>query len=169
MAESQKKSKRQSGGKQLKPPKSFQIYLDENLCNCKPIIQTLNLAKIVFHKHLEHFPAGTPDHEWLPFIGINKYLLVTLDKRLRFNELERTAIRTHNIQCCEFSGGSIGAIKMAEALRIALPKMIRLKKHYRKYYVASISPSGEIKIVWDYKKDKTKIKIKQIPLPLAPK
>jgi hypothetical protein len=167
MAEGRKKSRKQSGGKQLRPPKTFQIYLDENLCNCKPILQTLSFAGMVFHKHLDHFPAGTPDHEWLPFIGLNKYLLVTLDKRLRFNELERAAIRTHNIQCCEFSGGSIGAIKMAEALNIALPKMIKLKKHYRKYYVASISPSGEVKIVWDYKKDKERIR--QIPLPLSSK
>jgi hypothetical protein len=169
MAEGRKKSRKQSGGKQSKPPKTFQIYLDENLCNCRPIIQTLNLAKIIFHKHLDNFPAGTPDHEWLPFVGANRYLLVTLDKRLRFNELERAAIRTHNIQCCEFSGGSIGGIKMSEALNSVLPKMVKLKKHYRKYFVASISPSGEVKIVWDYKKDKDRIKIKQLPLPLITK
>jgi hypothetical protein len=44
--------------------------------------------------------------------------------------------------------------KMADALGKALPKMIGLKEQHRRYFVASISPSGHVEIRWDHKGNK---------------
>lgn len=168
MAESQKKSRKQSGGK-ARPPKTFQVYLDANLCNCALILQVLHDANIKVFRHGEHFPSNALDTDWLPFVGQNKLLLLTTDKRFRYNDLERAAVRTYNIHCFEFSGNAAGAIKMAEALKSALPKMIKFKKNHRKYFVASISPSGDVKLMWSHKNDKIKTKIRQLKLKLPRK
>ncbi len=166
MAESQKKSRKQSGGK-ARPPKTFQVYLDANLCNCALILQVLQDANIKVCRHVEYFPSNALDPEWLPFVGQNKLLLLTTDKRFRYNDLERAAVRTYNIQCYEFSGNAAGAIKMAEALKLALPRMIKLKRYHHKYFVASISPSGDVKIIWSHKNDRIKTKIRQLKLHLS--
>ncbi len=34
------------------------------------------------------FPEGTPDIEWLKYVGVNRLILVTRDERLRFNPAE---------------------------------------------------------------------------------
>jgi hypothetical protein len=155
MAESRKKSRKRSGGK-ARPHKNFQIYLDENLCNCQPILDVLGLNRIKVYRHLQHFPSGTLDRDWLPFVGHNKLVLLTTDKRFRYNEIERVALQTYNIKCFEFSGNSLGAQGMANALGKALPKMMRLRRTRKKCFVASISPFGQIRVMWDSKKRKKK-------------
>jgi len=53
-----------------------------------------------------------------------------------------------------------------EALRAAIPRMIKVKRYHRKYFIASISPAGEVRILWDYKNDRAKSKTKQLALRL---
>lgn len=151
MADKKKKSKKQSGGKEG-PPKAFQIYLDENLCNCRPILDVLNSNGIQTHLHLSHFRAGTPDSEWLQFVGSKKLVLLTTDKMLRYNEIERKALEIHNVQAFEFTHNNIGAKAMADALTRALPKMVNFRRSRRKSFVASISPSGKVTAAWGSKR-----------------
>jgi hypothetical protein len=165
MAEGQKKSRKQSGGK-ARPPKTFQIYLDANLHNCALVLQVLRDASITVYRHADHFPSDAKDKDWLPFVGRHNLLLLTTDKRFRYNDLERAAVRAYDIQCFEFSGNAAGATKMAEALKLALPKMLKLKRYHHKDFVASISPSGDVKIMWSHKNDRVKTKIRQLKLHL---
>ena len=69
------KSKRQSGGSgpsSSQQPDELVLYLDENLCNAKAILDTLTQLNIRFEKHLDHFPwftrrrlASASRPEWL--------------------------------------------------------------------------------------------------------
>jgi len=45
----------------------------------------------------EYFKEDTPDEEWLRMIGANKWILITRDKRIRYNALEISEIRRHKI------------------------------------------------------------------------
>jgi len=101
------------------------------------------------HRHLEFFPRGTPDNEWLPFVGKNRWALLTTDRSFRYNELERIALQNHNVQAFEFTDNRVGALGMAGALRIALPAMRKVLRHRRRYFVATISKSGQVKVKWD--------------------
>jgi hypothetical protein len=150
MAERRKKLRKQSGGK-IKPPKNFQIYLDENLCDCQPIINVLKNRHITAHRHLDHFDRGVPDHIWLPLVGRNKWILLTTDKRFRYNDIERFALREHNVQCFEFFDNRIGKNELAESLNSALKEMIKIKGRRTKCFVASISKLGHVKMKWDYR------------------
>jgi hypothetical protein len=141
------KLKKPSGGRGK--PSKFDVYLDENLCNCKPILEVLAGHGIQVHRHLDFFLRGTPDDEWLPFVGKNRWAILTTDRRFRYNELERNALQNHNVQAFEFRDNQIGALGMARALSIALPAIQKVLGHRRRYFVATISRSGEVTVRWD--------------------
>ena len=81
---------------------------DGKFCDCRD------------HHAVQH---GTPDDECLPFVGQERWALLTTDPRFRYNELERIALQNYNVQAFEFADNRIGALGMAEALQIALPAM----------------------------------------------
>jgi hypothetical protein len=151
MADHEKKSRKRSGGK-AKPPKNFQIYLDENLCNCQAILDVLNHHGIQIHRHFSHFKSGAKDEEWLDFVGSKRLLLLTTDKGFRYNAVEKELLITYNVQSFEFSRNNKGAKAMAEALDKALPKMINFWRSRRRSFIASISPSGKVTAMWDAKR-----------------
>src|SRR5208337_3913116 len=66
MASSRDKSKRLSAGKpeQLRLD-DFVLYLDENLDNCKPILQVLVDHAVRFERHADRFQRGEHDEVWL--------------------------------------------------------------------------------------------------------
>lgn len=89
------------------PPERLVIYLDENHCNNKHILAVLNSAEIAVERHLDHFPRGTPDEEWLPTVGNNGWLLLTTDKRIRHRANEKEAVIRHRVRMFYFSKNDI--------------------------------------------------------------
>src|SRR5690242_6504866 len=98
MAARSKKSRKRLGGKRSKPPKNFQIFLDENLHRCQPILDVLEEKSISVHRHYQHFDPGKEDSAWLPLVGKNKWVLITTDESFRYNELERLALVKHGVK-----------------------------------------------------------------------
>src|SRR5260370_42714932 len=80
------------------PPEEFVLYLDENLCNARAILDTLTKLAVRFERHLDHFDRGTIDESWLPHVGLNGWVLLTADKRIRYNFLEKRALQRHGIR-----------------------------------------------------------------------
>jgi hypothetical protein len=50
---------------------------DENLHNCKPILDALTQHGVKHERHGSHFLPGTEDTTWLPLVGEKGWLLVT--------------------------------------------------------------------------------------------
>ena len=50
-------------------PEDFVLYLDENLHNCRPILDALTKHGVKHERHVQHFSAGAEDTTWLPFVG----------------------------------------------------------------------------------------------------
>jgi hypothetical protein len=149
MASSHERSKKQSAGSRRRPltlPEDFVLYLDENLHNCKPILDALVQYDVRYERHGQHFAAGTEDTEWLPFVGEKGWALLTKDKRIRYNELEKAAVRQHKIREFYFSSGNYSGSEMAEMLINALRDMGRIFRKQKPPFIASISKSGKAEI-----------------------
>src|SRR6266550_4910399 len=149
MASSRSRSKKQSAGSRERPlslPEDFVLYLDENLHNCKPILEALVQRAVKHERHLEHFQPGTQDSVWLPFVGQQGWILLTKDKRIRFNQLEKTAVRRHRVREFYFSSGNFTGLEMAQILVAALPEMARVCRRYDAPFIASISKSGQVSV-----------------------
>jgi hypothetical protein len=149
MASSRDRSKKQSAGsrgRQLSLPEDFVLYLDENLHNCKPILEALAQHGVKHERHGQHFPPGTEDTVWLPLVGEKGWVLLTKDKRIRYNELEKLAVRQHKIREFYFSSGNHSGAEMAEMLVAALRDMTRIFRKHKPPFIASIPKSGKVSI-----------------------
>jgi hypothetical protein len=149
MASSHERSKKQSAGSRRRPlalPEDFVLYLDENLHNCKPILAALVQQGVKHERHGQHFAPGTEDTQWLPFVGEKGWVLLTKDKRIRYNELEKAAVRHHKIREFYFSSGNYSGAEMAEMLTDALRDMARIFRMQKPPFIASITKSGKAEI-----------------------
>jgi hypothetical protein len=120
------------------------LYLDENLHNCKPILDALTQHGVKHERHGQHFLPGAEDTVWLPFVGQQGWVLLTKDKKIRYNELEKAAILQHRVREFYFSSGNHSGADMAAILITALPEMVRAYRKHRPPFIASITKSGKV-------------------------
>ena len=153
MAARRNKSKRQfvGSGQSLSPPEDFVLYLDENLCNSRALLELLLRRGVRHERHLTHFPRGMPDHVWLPKVGENGWILLTADKRIRYNMLEKKALSECKVKEFVFASGNLSGEEMAAALDAAIYKMVRLAAKTDAPFVAAITRSGEVHLRWPSK------------------
>ena len=93
---------------------------------------------------LNHLTPGTPDTEWLPFLGERGWALLTTDAKIRFNLVERAAVREHRIRMFYFARNDIAGREMGEALRVALPEINRLWASQAPPFAASVTRVGNV-------------------------
>lgn len=122
------------------------LFLDENHCRNRHIIEAIEAFGAVREKHLDHFEPGTTDTEWLPFVAIRGWALVTTDARIRHNLLEREAVRSNRLRMFYFSRKNLAGSEMGSALRRALPEMQRLIEVQPPPFTASINKTGDVQM-----------------------
>lgn len=128
----------------------FIIYLDENLHRCQPIIDVLAECQISYRRHeAEGFAPGEDDEVWLPYVSERGWIVLTKDKKNRYNDLERSAVRRYKTREFYFGAGSLNKYDMATALRAALRDMRRFVRSLNPPFIGSITRSGAITIVYD--------------------
>ena len=131
------------------PPEAVVLFLDENIHNCQPILNALREAGIRYERHGDRFPAGTHDNKWLPLVGQNEWLLVTVDQKLRYNELERKAIIRYGVRAFVFTSGNLSGLTMANLLVAAFPEMARICRRVDPPFIASITKTGAVNLRYD--------------------
>jgi hypothetical protein len=144
------KSKKRSvgSGRSRLLPEDFVLYLDENLCNSTFILGTLTKLGVRFERHLSHFSRGTLDENWLPIVGKNEWVLLTADKRIRYNLLEKRALEKNRVREFVFASGNMSGQEMAEALEQGIRKIIKMCSSIDPPFVAAITRSGEVHLRW---------------------
>ena len=151
MAEQSGKSKKLSGGS--RPYQSrleeFVLYLDENLCNCRPILDALSSANVLHERHLQHFESGTPDHIWLPHIGEKHWALLTRDQNIRYQSIERTMVIRYKVREFVFKAGNLNKEDLAKALLLAIPQMKKVCQKYEPPFIATITKVGVVNMRYD--------------------
>jgi hypothetical protein len=152
MAARRRRSKKPSAGSvhslSPSPPDDFVLYLDENLCNTRAILDTLTKLGVRFERHLAHFSPGTLDEVWLRLVGSKGWILLTSDKRIRYNLLEKRALKVHAVREFVFTSGNMSGQDMAAALELALNKMRKFCARTKPPFVASITRTGDVYLRW---------------------
>ena len=100
-------------------------------------------------RHGTHFSPGTLDVDWLPVVGEKRWALLTSDKSIRYNQLEKEKIVQYRIREFVFASGNLSGAMMGEALTKALPKMKRLFKENQQAFIAYLGQSGNVEIRFD--------------------
>jgi len=74
--------------------------------------------------------------------------LLTADKRIRYNLLERRALELNAIREFVFASGNLSGSEMAAALEVAFRKMKKLCRTLDAPFVATITKRGEVHVRW---------------------
>jgi len=107
---------------------------------------------VPFERHLTYFPRGVSDETWLPLVGKKGWVLLTTDKRIRYNFLEKRALERNAVREFVFACGNMSAQEMAAALEIAVRKIQRICRRFQPPFVAAITRTGEVHMRWPKKK-----------------
>jgi len=122
------------------------IFLDENHCGNSHLHSALDAAEVPYEKHLDHFTRGAEDTAWIPKIARKNWVLLTSDARIRYNSLERRAVKENSLRMFYFSRNDIGGPEMGSILGKALPKIIALCNTEKPPFAASITRAGDVNI-----------------------
>ena len=106
-------------------------------------------AEVEYVRHGSRFSPGAHDVEWLPIVGENRWALLTSDKNIRYNQLEREKIIQYGIREFVFASGSLSGAMMGVIISKAMPKMKRLIKKYPPPFIAYLSQSGNVEVRYD--------------------
>ena len=105
-----------------RPPESAVFFLDESL-DSDFLASALRAAGARVERLTEHFPKGTPDEVWLARAGAEQWIVLTRDKRIRYRQLEKVALKNAGVRAFVFIGGNVTLQDTAEILTAALPRM----------------------------------------------
>ncbi len=137
------------GNPELSQPEPFVLFLDETLHNCKPIHAALETMGVEYIRHGSIFAPGVEDTEWLPRAGREQWPVLTSDKRIRFNQLERQQVMEHGVRQFVFSSGNLSGAMMGEILKIAKSQIRKVLAEHEPPFIACITRAGKVEIRYD--------------------
>lgn len=79
-------------------------------------------------------------------------MLLTADKRMRYNLLEKRALEKAAVREFVFTSGNMSGQEMAAALELAITRMAKLCKKFEPPFVAAITRGGEVHLRWPKRK-----------------
>jgi hypothetical protein len=75
--------------------------------------------------HIDHFAPDAPDAQWIPEVGRRQWVLITKDKHIRRNPLERAAYVAAKLRGFVVTGTDMAGQELAALLVRCLPGMVR--------------------------------------------
>jgi len=98
--------------------------------------------------HDDLFPQATQDVEWLPEAGPQRWLVVTRDDRIRYNQLEKQAVLAAKLRFFSITSSSLTGDEAAELIVSAFPAISRLCRRRSKHgFIAKISRGPDVRII----------------------
>ena len=115
--------------------------------------EALRAAGVEIRVHDELFPKGTEDVVWLREAGLNGWIVITRDDRIRYNQLEKQAVIAARLRFFSITSSSLTGEQAAALILSALDKMSRLcRQHSKRGFIAKISRGPDVKIIESGKK-----------------
>ena len=108
----------------------------------------LRAAGVEIRVHDELFPQGTEDLVWLREAGVNGWIVITRDDRIRYNQLEKQAVIAARLRFFSITSSSLTGEEAAALILSALEKMSRLcRQNARRGFIAKISRGPNVAII----------------------
>jgi len=115
--------------------------------------EALRAAGVEIRVHDELFSQGTEDVVWLREAGSNRWIVITRDDRIRYNQLEKQAVIAARLRFFSITSSSLTGEEAAALILSALDKMSRLCRQHSKHgFIAKISRGPDVKIIETGKK-----------------
>lgn len=140
MAAQRKKSRKRSATKAGPPPEPIILFVDRSLGRL--VAERLRAAGATVEHHDDHFAENTPDVDWIAEVGRRRWVVLTKDKRIRRNPLERRAVAAAELRLFSLSGGNMTGAQMAEVFEANLARIEQFTRRTPPPFAALVSASG---------------------------
>jgi predicted nuclease of predicted toxin-antitoxin system len=148
MAEEDSISKKRSAANWLSTlhnPPAF--FLDRSLGRLK-LAAALREAGVKVEVHDDRFSQDAPDEVWLKAAGENHWVVLTKDKNIRFHVREKQTLLAYGVQAFVLTAKALNGDEMAATFVSALREIVKVLAANRGPFVATITASGSIRVVW---------------------
>lgn len=98
-------------------------------------------------RHDDHFARDTPDEEWLREVGSRGWVVLTKDKDIQRNELERRALVGASVACFMLGRGDLSGARMGSILVESLCSMRRALRRFSVPLAATVTASGHVRVL----------------------
>ena len=108
----------------------------------------LRAAGLDVRVHDELFPQGTQDVVWLTEAGAKRWVVITRDDRIRYNQLEKQAVLAARLRFFSITSSSLTGQEAAALIVSAVGAIRRLcRQHSATGFIAKISRGPEVRII----------------------
>lgn len=101
--------------------------------------------------HDDHFPQNTPDYEWIPTCGEKNWIIISSDKRIKKNLVEREALIRSKVATFFFTSGGITNQQKIDFFTAAFKQITKIVINEKRPFIARINRNGTAKIWINYK------------------
>lgn len=115
------------------------------------MVSGLQALGLKVERHDDHYDEKTQDPQWISFCGENNWIVISSDKNIKKNNLERRAIMSSGVSAFFFTSAEITSDQQIEAFTKALPRITRLILNEKRPFIARISPSGTVELWLNHK------------------
>jgi hypothetical protein len=113
--------------------------------------QGLQNLGINIERHDDHFTQTTIDVEWISHCGEKQWIIVSSDKNIKKNILEKQAILSAKVAAFFFTSAAITSAQQIEAFSKALPKISNFVLNQKRPFIATISQDGSVELWLNHK------------------
>jgi len=138
-------SKRRSGTSSARHKPAPSFFLDRCL-DSRSLARALRDAGVEVQCHRDHFRHDTPDQDWLPAVGKHGWVVLTKDKHIRRNQLEREALIAAGVRAFVLTTGSLRGEEEAAVFVRHLQRMRNMVISTPAPFIAHVTQSA-IKIM----------------------
>ena len=94
------------------------------------------------------FPQATQDVVWLAEAGAQRWVVITRDDRIRYNQLEKQAVLAAKVRFFSITSSSLTGDEAALLILSAHRSITRLcRRHAATGFIAKISRGPEVKMI----------------------
>lgn len=94
--------------------------------------------------HADHFVHDEIDQRWLEECGRRGWVVLTKDRNIRYNLVERRALLNAGVAAFVLTSGNMSGADMASAFVKALPRIARFLRKYTPPYIAKVHKDGKV-------------------------
>lgn len=138
-----KKSKKRSATSSSKPLDEIVFFIDRSLGR-KAVATALRNAGARVEVHDDHLPQDAKDEEWLQYVGVRNWVVLTQDDRIRFHYHERTALLQAGVCAFVLTAKGLRGEENGTIIVNALPAIQRLLTKHPGPFIAKITRGADV-------------------------
>jgi hypothetical protein len=115
------------------------------------LVDGLRALGLNVERHDDHFDSETLDPVWIAACGEKNWVIVSSDKAIKRNELEKAAILNAGVAALFFTSANITSAQQIEAFHKAGRRIANLITTTRRPFIARISQDGSVELWLNHK------------------